>query len=541
MIRTSSIESVADDFTERLRADEALRSVAQHVRCLLWHGTVIGLPGWETDAMDFDRGLLRWKIEVQDEHAAQKILPLEIFPGETYADAWFRSRLHEDDVEMWHNAAASLLEGKSTYSQEFRCRDRHGNLRWQHEDLSVQPVGHGQWRIFSVVTDITDRKQVQEQLQRAKDAAEAASLAKDRFLAMLSHELRTPLTPVLATVNLIEARTDLPADLRADLVNIRQNIEMEARLIDDLLDLTRVNRGKVELRNQTIDAHAAVHSALQTCGNEAESKRITITLNLNAQHHYVWGDATRLQQVFWNLLKNAIKFTPAGGSIEVKSSTVGGNICVEVTDSGIGIDPEILPRLFEEFEQGERTITRQFGGLGLGLTISRSLVQMQRGTLTARSAGRDRGATFTVTLPTTAEPVAKLPARQIPVGAASTATATVLLVDDHADTLRIMSRLLHTVGYKIIPADCVASALAMAKENKIDILVSDLGLPDGSGLDIMQSLRAGPEKTGIKGIALSGFGMDDDIRKSKEAGFSKHLTKPVSFKVLGEAIRELLG
>ena len=544
MTRSSLIESPLEDLGQTLQADEDLRRIASHVRCILCHGEVIGLLGWETDATEFDRRL-KWNIEVQDEHTAQQILPLELLPGETYMRAWARNRVHEDDVRMWRNASSAMRQNKANYSQEFRCHDRFGNLRWQFEEATLQPIEPRRWRVFSVVTDITDRKHAEEELQRAKHAAEAANLAKDRFLAMLSHELRTPLTPVLATINLIESRTDLPGDLHSDLKVIRENIEMEARLIDDLLDLTRVNRGKVELRNEIVDSHAAIRSALQTCGNDAESKRLNVRLNLNAVHHYVWADAARLQQVFWNLLKNAIKFTPSGGTVEVRTSNVGGDdtadsFQVEVIDDGIGIEPEILPRLFDEFEQGERTITRQFGGLGLGLTISRSLVQMQHGTLTASSAGTNRGATFTVTLPAIATPAPQTPADKLPSKTEPPArTATVLLVDDHADTLRIMSRLMQSVGYQILTADNVASALAVARANKIDILISDLGLPDGSGMDIMQQLRSGPGK--VKGIALSGFGMDEDIRKSIEAGFAKHLTKPVSFRVLAETVREVLG
>jgi two-component system CheB/CheR fusion protein len=550
MTRTGLFESLLQGRAQRERrpVDADLHDIAMHVRCLLWHGDVIGLPGWETCAMDYDRGLLQWKIEIQDESAAQQILPLEVLPGETYAQAWFRSREHDDDVEMWHHAAAALLEGRSSFSQEFRCRDKFGQLHWQREDLSLQVVEHGRWRAFSVVTDITDRKHVEEELQKAKETAEAASLAKDRFLAMLSHELRTPLTPVLAVVNLIASRGDLPDDLRSDVEMIRRNVEMEARLIDDLLDLTRVNRGKVELRNEITDAHAVIASALQTCGNEAEAKRLDITLHLDAGHHHVFADAARLQQVFWNLLKNAIKFTPEGGQVRVRSSNSGGNgpnqtsLRVEVTDTGIGIEPEMLPRLYDEFEQGERTITRQFGGLGLGLAISRSLVQMQAGTLEASSAGRNQGATFTVTLPTKPKPAEPMPAHELPPQKDEPGPAnTLLLVEDHLDTLRIMSRLLRSAGFQILTADSVASAITVAGENKIDMLITDLGLPDGSGVEIIKALRAKPELAKIPGIALSGFGMDEDIRQSKEVGFVKHLTKPVSFRVLAETIREVLG
>jgi two-component system CheB/CheR fusion protein len=533
---------------DRRPVDDDLRDIAMHVRCLLWHGEVIGLPGWESNAMDYDRGLLQWKIEIQDESAAQQILPLEVLPDETYATAWFRSRMHDDDVEMWHHAATALLEGRPSFSQEFRCRDRFGNVHWQREDLTLQVVEPGRWRAFSVVTDITDRKHAEEELQKAKESAEAANRAKDRFLAMLSHELRTPLTPVLAMVNLIESRNDLPDDLRADMEMIHRNIEMEARLIDDLLDMTRVSRGKVELRSEIIDAHAVIQSALQTCGNDADAKQLEITLNLDAARHHVWADSARLQQVFWNLLKNAIKFTPAGGKVQVRTSNATSDdpekpaFKAEVVDTGIGIEAEMLPRLYDEFEQGERNITRQFGGLGLGLSISRSLVQMQAGTLHASSAGRSLGATFTVTLPTKPRAAERLPAEPKSIDKdRPQKPTTILLVEDHLDTLRIMSRLLRSAGYHVLTADSVATALTTAGENKIDMLITDLGLPDGSGVQIIEAIGARPGESKIPGIALSGFGMDEDIRMSKEVGFVRHLIKPVSFRVLAEAIREVLG
>jgi signal transduction histidine kinase/ActR/RegA family two-component response regulator len=532
--------TAARGIAEREVADDELRAMATHARCMLWHGEVTGLPGWETHGLEYDRSLFRWQMRVQDEFAAQQLLPLEIPPGENYGSAWIHSRFPEDDVQMWNNAATALMQGRPGFSQEFRCRDRSGNVHWLREDLTLQPLGHGHWRVFGVVTEITEQKHCEEELRHAKETAEAASHAKDRFLAMLSHELRTPLTPVLATVNLVESRTDLSPDLRADLLLIRQNVEMEARLIDDLLDITRVNRGKVELRNETVDAHDMIRSALQTCSNEAEAKLLEISLHLDARLCHVWADAARLQQVFWNLLKNAIKFTPPGGRIEISSINAGSEnplIEVDISDTGIGIDAEVLPRLFDEFEQGGRAITQRYGGLGLGLAISKALVQIQGGTLTASSAGRDRGATFKVMLPTSLPPA--MPATAIPavVRSEPSRSAVILLVDDHPDTLNIMSRLLRHVGYQVVTAGSVATALAAARQNKIDLLVSDIGLPDGSGLDIMRGLGG---QTNIKGIALSGFGMDDDHRKSRDAGFSKHLTKPIGYKALAEAIRDVL-
>jgi signal transduction histidine kinase/CheY-like chemotaxis protein len=528
----------AREIAERRVADEELRKMATYARCMLWHGEVMGLPGWEESAFDYDKSLFRWQIRVQDEFAAQQLLPLEVLPGETYASAWIHARFKEDDVYMWRNAATALTQGHPGFSQEFRCKDRDGKIHWLREDLTLQELEHGRWRTFGVVTEITDRKRFEEELRGAKETAEAASLAKDRFLAMLSHELRTPLTPVLATVNLVESRSDLPEDLRADLATIRRNVEMEARLIDDLLDLTRVNRGKVELRNETIDAHDAIRSALQTCGNEADAKQLQVSLHLDAGVYHVWADAARMQQVFWNLLKNAIKFTPAGGRIDVRTFNTGERMLeVEVIDTGIGIDPEMLPKLFDEFEQGERTITQRYGGLGLGLAISKALVHMQGGTLTASSAGRGQGATFKLVLPASYSPSRPAAVPHAPTRSESASSAVILLVDDHPDTLNVMSRLLRHGGYQVITANSVAAALSAAEKNKIDLLVSDIGLPDGSGLDIMRGLGDGMK---TPGIALSGFGMDDDVRKSREAGFVRHLTKPISFKVLAQTIKDVL-
>jgi signal transduction histidine kinase len=529
---------------EREQAEEEFRSMTAHTRCILLHGEVAGLPGWDHEPLGPDDHPFAWTIFVQDEYAAQQVLPLDVPPDSNYVDTWAHSRLVEDHRRMQQTSARVISRGETHYEQEYRCIDRNGNCRWLSENITLRPMEYGHWRMFGVVTDITDRKQVEQQLREAKDAAEAASQAKDQFLAMLSHELRTPLTPVLATVNLLEGRGDLPEDLRSELETIRRNVEMEARLIDDLLDLTRINRGKVELRNEVIDANASLQSAVQICRGDIDAKGITLSLDLHADHSRVWADSARVQQVFWNLLKNAVKFTPRGGKISVtmrESAGINGHatdriLFVEISDTGIGIDPDHIHRLFDAFEQGERAITQQYGGLGLGLAISKALVEMQGGTLTAKSDGRDRGATFTVSFPITtktADVTDTTAARPIEDGKG----ATILLVEDHADTLRVMSRLLGIAGYNVLTATAMAEALQVAAQNEIHLVVSDLGLPDGSGIDLMRSLK---ERSPVKGIALSGFGMDEDIRKSEEAGFLRHLTKPVNFQVLEDVIREVL-
>jgi signal transduction histidine kinase/CheY-like chemotaxis protein len=417
-----------------------------------------------------------------------------------------------------------------------------------------------------------ERQRSDDIMRRAKELAESANASKDQFLAVLSHELRTPLTPLLATVNLLEARSDLPSDVRFDLATIRRNVQMEARLIDDLLDLTRVARGKVELQHDVVDVHGILHNVIEICQNDLDAKKQQLTLGLWALRHHVWADAARLQQVFWNLLNNAIKFTPRAGKITItsenpasSSGSVGDDdelLVVRVTDTGIGIEPDVIPRLFTAFEQGQRRITRQFGGLGLGLTISKALLELQDGTLSAHSEGHGKGAAFTVTIPVVEQPVAEsnlAPGktkttdgdgdgdRDSDAGAKRPATASrsILLVEDHADTLRAMNRLLASLGYTVHCATSVADAMELIDKQPFDLVISDLGLPDGSGLEIMRRLREvghlanGTRAHKIRGIALSGFGMEDDVRKSEEAGFDRHITKPVAVELLEKTIREL--
>lgn len=380
---------------------------------------------------------------------------------------------------------------------------------------------------------------------RALAEAEAAGRAKDRFLAILSHELRTPLTPVLTAVQMLESMDELPPDLKQTLNIISRNVELEARLIDDLLDLTRISRGKLQLQPTPTDLHEKLANALQTVQDEARGKRLNIQFDRGATHTTVMADPTRLQQVFWNLLKNAVKFTPEGGQITMKTFDVAPDrVGVEISDTGIGIDPEALARIFDAFEQANRQVTRQFGGLGLGLNISKALIEAHGGHIRGSSAGVGKGATFTVELP--AIPVSQKAVAAPQVSQSTTGTSTapesrnnphVLLVEDHRDTAMMMSRFLRRCGYQVTVADSVASALKTADAEHFDVVVSDIGLPDGSGLDLMRQLIA---RHSLKGIALSGFGMEEDIRRSKEAGFVEHLVKPINVQQLEAALERVV-
>jgi two-component system CheB/CheR fusion protein len=416
----------------------------------------------------------------------------------------------------------------------------------------------------AVCEEITGKRRAREELRQAKETAEAASEAKDHFLAALSHELRTPLTPVLAIASVLEEEPRLPGYARQQLAVIRRNVELEARLIDDLLDLTRIERGKIELHLGPADARQLLEDALHTCcQQDIDSGRVKVTWNLAAASHQVRADALRLSQVFWNLLRNAIKFTPDGGSIHVATRDEDGQLVVTVTDSGIGIEPARLAHIFDAFEQGDPAVNARFGGLGIGLAISRAIVELHGGTIGAASDGRHRGATFAVRLPL--DPGSRAEAEEVAVGAGEEEAAPagsrgaartaqegaaapakllrILLVEDHADTAAAMAELLSGLGHKVTVAGGMAAALAAVERRAagnsgpaLDLVISDLGLPDGNGHELMRKLS---RRYGLKGIALSGYGMEDDREKSLQAGFSRHLTKPVQLRALQAVIREV--
>jgi CheY-like chemotaxis protein len=332
----------------------------------------------------------------------------------------------------------------------------------------------------------------------------------------------------------MEQDAALPPHLHEQIALVRRNIETEARLVDDLLDLTRIARGKVKLHYEVVDAHASLHNVVAMFKREIEDKGLAVTVAFRAKRWHVWADPGRFQQMLLNLLSNAVKFTPENGSITVRTSNENGTIKVEVIDTGVGIEPEVLPRLFLPFEQGEQTVTRRFGGLGLGLSIVKSLVEMHKASITATSDGKDKGATFTLRVETVL-PEERGGASIMP-GSVSEKAYRVLLVEDHEDTRSVLAKLLTSLGCVVTAAANVKEAVDAAEHGTFDLLLSDIGLPDGSGLDVMRHMAA---KFKVTGIALSGFGQDDDLRRSREAGFATHLTKPVTVQALQAVIKKI--
>ncbi|HEY8901612.1 MAG TPA: PAS domain S-box protein [Chthoniobacterales bacterium] len=404
--------------------------------------------------------------------------------------------------------------------------------------LTISPIKDGGGKIVGaskIARDISEQKRIEAALKEAKDVAEAASRSKDRFLAVLSHELRTPLTPVLMVASSLEMDPTVPAGLRADMAMIRRNVELETKLIDDLLDLSRITMGKLALHLKAIPANDAVRQAAAMCEAEAADKDVRLVVELDPAAGQVQVDPARLQQVLWNVLKNAIKFTPKSGRISVRTSgAVAGCVQIAIQDSGVGIDPEVLPKIFDAFEQGDVGVTRQFGGLGLGLAISKALIELHEGEIRAESDGSGQGSTFTIDLPAGAAEKGE----EGPKSAADRRdhSLRVLIVEDHADTAAMLTKLLGAMGYAVTAAHTAGEGLALVAKQEFDIVVSDLGLPDMTGYEFIEALK---KRASVKSIAMSGYGMEEDIRKSFASGFDEHLVKPVDLSSLERAIRRL--
>ena len=406
-------------------------------------------------------------------------------------------------------------------------------------DDSGAPIRDGQGGIRGIVLvfrDFTQQKRAEQEVLAAKDAAETANKAKDQFLAMLSHELRTPLTPVLATLNLWEASEEIPPALRADVGMLRRSVELEARIIDDLLDLTRIARGLLSFSPENTDVHSVIEFLVGLSQSELQIKVLKLALKLDAPRHHVHTDAARLQQVLWNVLRNAVKFTDQGGAITIiTSNDAQDRLDITFHDTGIGMTPDTLSKLFIPFEQADPTMNRRYGGLGLGMAISNALVDLLDGEIRAESPGLGLGSTFTITFPTVdpatngSEPTSASRKSQDKV--------RLLLVEDHGDTARALARLLENRGFTTKTAPSIATALEAIGREDFDLFLCDLGLPDGTGIDFIGKVR---ETRKTPAIALTGFGMQEDIERAQKAGFDAHLTKPVNLQKLEATMWRLL-
>jgi signal transduction histidine kinase len=396
-----------------------------------------------------------------------------------------------------------------------------------------------------------DRQQLLDAERNARAEAERLNLMKDDFLATLSHELRTPLHAIVGWSQLLRARSHSSPEVVEGLSVIDRNARMQVQLIEDLLDMSRISSGKLHLELQAVDVRDVAQAAIASVRQSADSKGVRLRVALAPAAERVHGDPNRLQQCFWNLLTNAIKFTPKGGQVEVSLTRVADQLEFRVADDGRGIAPEFLPHVFERFRQADSSTTRSHGGLGLGLSIVASLVEMHGGSVSAASAGLGRGASFTIALPIAAADPARVErerARPSTNGGApvtldhpSLAGITVLTVDDEPDARTLVKRLLEDCGARVLVADSAHAGLETLTREKPDILVSDIGMPEEDGYAFIRQVRElGPEKGGrIAAVALSALARPEDRTRALRAGYQMHLSKPVEPSELTAAIARL--
>ncbi|TFY96788.1 response regulator [Ramlibacter rhizophilus] len=427
----------------------------------------------------------------------------------------------------------ALQQGKA---DDNRWLMRSDGLRLWAEGVMVPLQSDGGLHngFCKILRDATMDYRDAESLRLAKEEAERANLAKDRFLAVLSHELRTPLAPVATAAHLLERVATVPAKYANLLPMIQRNIALESRLIEDLLDLTAISAGKLHLKIDTVDMHRVVQTVADMLDGDVRNKRLSLALELAAPEPQVDADEARMQQVVWNLVRNAVKFTPEGGQITLRTQGDARNFVLECVDTGIGIDPQALPRIFGAFEQADQPTAARLGGLGLGLAIARGLVTEHRGELMAASDGPGHGATFTLRLPVQG---AEQAPQSSPVPATERAGAgqRVLLVEDNLDAAETIALCLESFGWQVTHVDSCARALSTAQQQDFDVVLTDLGLPDGSGIDIGRALS--PR---VPVVALSGYGASPDLRRSAMAGFSGHLVKPAHPEVVHAALQKAL-
>jgi PAS domain S-box-containing protein len=401
-----------------------------------------------------------------------------------------------------------------------------------------------------ILRDITDRMRVERELQRlldernelleseraARAQAEKVSETKDQFLAMLSHELRTPLNAILGWTQVLRSGRGDPADYAKGLEVIERNVRVQSQLVEDLLDMSRIVAGQMRLDVQALMPLGLVQAAVDMLRPAAESKGLRLETLLDPSAGPISGDSGRLQQVVWNLVSNAIKFTPKGGRVQVVLARVNSHIEISVADTGIGVDPELLPHVFERFRQGDASITRTYGGLGLGLSIVKHIVDLHGGQVQAASAGKGAGATFRVQLPLAVvhrerdqrqHPRSSLVSA--PLVYADLGGLTVLVVDDEQDSRELVRRVLQDAGAQVVTATCAVQALEVARERPLDVLVSDIGMPEVDGYELLRQLRTlGDERLRrVPAIALTAFARAEDRTRALLSGFLAHVAKPV--------------
>jgi PAS domain S-box-containing protein len=458
-------------------------------------------------------------------------------------------------------ALAILKEKGSVRDYEFAMKRKSGEALWVL--FSAQPIDlRGEHCWLTIGRDITERKHVEQererlllQEKRAREEAEAASRMKDEFLATISHELRTPLTSILGWATMLTGGLLSETQTRHALDVIEQSAKSQVRLVDDILDTSRIITGRLKLDAHPIDIEQVLQAAVDVIRPAADAKRITLRTVVDDHGSLVFGDTNRLQQVIWNLLFNSVKFTDEGGSIEARLSRSGGQVEISVTDTGIGIEPEFLPHVFDRFRQADSTATRRYGGMGLGLAIVRHVVEMHGGSVSAFSKGKGCGSTFKVRFPE-ASPQLVSQSKQPAVESEVSQTAQprrrppqklrgvrVLVVEDDRDTLEMLSFILDKSGAEVITAASTKEAIKALERWRPDALVSDLAMPDQDGYELIGQVRSLSRDRGgnTPAVALSAYTRTEERMRALAAGFQMHLSKPVDPEKLIAVVADLTG
>ena len=530
------LDGVGIDVTDRTQAENVrfhLAAIVESSDDAIISKTLDGIvTSWNAGATR----LFGYTAEEMIGKSITKLIPPELLPEE-------------------QEILAKLRRGERIDHYETRRRVKDGTL--VDVSLTVSPIHDitgaivGASKIARSVTALraamAERDQLLESERAARNEAERLSLLKDEFLATLSHELRTPLTAILGWCNVLRRRKNLTElDIKDAVETIHRNAKSQAQIIEDLLDMSRIVSGKVRLETDDIDLGDLVEVAVDGIRPAAAAKGLAIQLLRDRRTGLVNADAARLQQVLWNLLTNAVKFTPANGQIRVSLQRVKNQVELVVQDSGIGIRPDFLPFVFERFRQEDGSTTREHGGLGLGLSIARNLVELHGGTIRAESAGPNRGTTFTVRLPAASVPLQK--PRESESGGLSTGEymslnlgdVVVLIVDDEPDGRTLLARLLTDLGARVLVASGAEQGLQILEQQGVDVLVSDVGMPGMDGYEFMRRVRALPgEARHVPAIALTAYARGEDRQRSLAAGFQRHIAKPYSIGDLAAAIAAL--
>jgi PAS domain S-box-containing protein len=424
----------------------------------------------------------------------------------------------------------------------FWASDDHPRQWSKEQVLLLETVGERTWSAIEKLRAQAERERLFRSEQEARDAAERANKIKDDFLATLSHELRNPLNVILGYSELLLRMPELEDSqrLRQMGMALRRNAQSQSQLINDLLDLSRLQRGKISLSREAVSLAAIIDSAIETVQSEANAKKIEIQSKIDDPLLFVEGDRLRLQQIAWNVLNNAVKFTPEGGAISITLRGDAHKAVLVIEDSGQGIDPSFLPNVFEMFRQADSSNSRRHGGMGIGLALVRQLVELHGGTIIAESEGANQGSRFTIWLPLIREmkvSASGLP-ESTPVELNVPPNANFLIVDDSCDTLIMLEQLLKIGGANVTTANSGAEALRIATEKEFDMILSDISMPEMDGYELLRRLRQIKGREDVPVVAITGFGKSDDVNRARTAGFYSHLTKPLSLEALSGVLQQ---